>query len=152
MMENYNHFNNMYNIRLNIKNEIIYLEIYNFIAQKRYNTIINNLNLIEFQISNINILYEYLKKCFMKEMNYILTMYETESNLLIAIKLINDEYITISFELSLELHKQNYDDIIESNIKYNYANTLNIPTNNVSTYFCNINNFLEFLCIKDDVI
>ena len=92
-INNFNNFNDKYNISINVINEILYMDIHNNVCNKNFYLIFNSIDLKYININNIDILYSYLLKCFNKENNYIIYFYEYSTELIIKISFINDDKV-----------------------------------------------------------
>ena len=166
MIKNINNFLDKYNISINIVNNILYMDIQNHINNTKFNLIISHQDLIHLDINNIDILYLYLQKCFIKANNYNIYFYEHSTELVIEIICIDDDFIEKNFKLYLKYYNDYYEKIIEKqdiddklqnkdmvqnnncdivDIKHNYF------INTIYEYFYNIVYVLNFLCINDDI-
>ena len=156
-INNFNNFNDKYNISINVINEILYMDIHNNVCNKNFYLIFNSIDLKYININNIDILYSYLLKCFNKENNYIIYFYEYSTELIIKISFINDDnYMEKNFKLYLTYYNNYYE-------KYNKHNLLTIyeinnnkhSKNNISAiynYYDNITHLLKIFCISDDIL
>ena len=173
MIEKINNFNDTYNISINIVNDILYLDIQNYIKNTKFNLIINDVNLKEININNIKILHFYLFKCFIKEKNFNISFYEHSNELIIEVIFIDDDYTENFFKLYLKYYNDYNEKIIENdNIcdllkKYEINNDNDDDNNNnnndndnnyiskeyipsLYNYFYNILYILKIFCIDDD--
>ena len=156
MIKNINNFLDKYNISINIVNNILYLDIQNYINKTKFNLIVNHKDLITLDINNIDILYLYLQKCFVKAKNYNICFYEHSTELIMEVFYIY-EYVEKKFKLCLKYYNDYYEKLQnkEEITKTNTFNTIDIKdnyfVNKIYEYFYNIVYVLKFLCIDDDI-
>ena len=114
MVKKINNFNDKYNISINVANNVLYLDIYNHMDNTKFNLKFNTLDLKLIDIANIDILYIYLLKCFIKVINYNIRFYEHSTELILEIDYIDEtEYIEKYFKLYLTYYNDYYEKLIE---------------------------------------
>ena len=115
MIIKFHNFRNIYNIQLNIVNDIIYIYLYNHIYNNKYNLIFSSTYLQKTGINNISLLYSCLLKCFSNVENYNINILESTNTAIFVIDIEDSFTINNSFELILYQFNDYYD-ILLSNI------------------------------------